>query len=175
VAKAKKYFQDRNKPVVSVIKLHGSIAPSLDKSPFSGGGGKINLASVKPVVDKAFAPKNLESVLLSINSPGGSPAQCEAVSDYIEAKVKYGDTTFAHTTIWPETLAQRHLPRDICPETFAQNNICPEDICPEDICLERHLLRWTFAQMRPPRLRGRSHRVSVVYLCNNTSGREQGG
>jgi hypothetical protein len=24
-------------------------------------------------------------------------------------------------------------------------------------------------------VRGRSHRVSVVYLCNNTSGREQGG
>jgi hypothetical protein len=24
-------------------------------------------------------------------------------------------------------------------------------------------------------VKGRSHRVSVVYLCNNTSGREQGG
>jgi hypothetical protein len=33
--------------------------------------------------------------------------------------------------------------------------------------------RETEAETAP--VKGRSHRVSVVYLCNNTSGREQGG
>jgi hypothetical protein len=72
------------------------------------------------------------------------------------------DPTFARTTF-----AQRHLHRDICPETFAQNNICPEeicperhlprktfarmdicpyDVCPEGVCPEKHLIRKTFAQ-----------------------------
>lgn len=33
----------------------------------------------------------------------------------------------------------RHLPRDVCLETLAQNNICLSDVC-----LEIHLPRWTF-------------------------------
>jgi hypothetical protein len=36
-------------------------------------------------------------------------------------------------------------------------------------------LRHLFLHYETAPVRGRSHRVSVVYLCNNTSGREQGG
>jgi hypothetical protein len=46
-----------------------------------------------------------------------------------------GDTTFNQMT-----LAQKHLPRDIC-----KNDMCPKDVCPEEVCLERHLPRWTFS------------------------------
>jgi hypothetical protein len=55
--------------------------------------------------------------------------------------------------ICPETFAQNDIcPEDICPErhlprkTFALMDICPEDVCPEDVCPERHLPRKTFAQ-----------------------------
>ena len=47
-------------PVVSVIKLHGVIAAKSARTP---GQDKINYESVKPLVDKAFKPKNLKASL----------------------------------------------------------------------------------------------------------------
>ena len=80
-----KVFTERKKPVVSVIKLHGLIAP---KSGRSLGQNRLNLETLKPIIDKAFAPKRLKAIFLSINSPGGQPVQCELISSYIGDKVK---------------------------------------------------------------------------------------
>lgn len=80
-----KVFTERNKPVVSVIKLHGLIAP---KSGRSLGQNTLNIETLKPLIDKAFAPKRLKAIFLSINSPGGQPVQCELISSYISDKVK---------------------------------------------------------------------------------------
>lgn len=60
-------------PVVSVIRLNGAI----------GGGGfrsGLNDAALAPVIERAFAPKRLEAVALSINSPGGSPTQSALIA-----------------------------------------------------------------------------------------------
>ena len=73
------------KPVVSVIKLHGVIVAKT-ASGLAPGQNKINFETMKPLIDKAFEPKNLKAVLLSINSPGGSPVQCELISNYIGEK-----------------------------------------------------------------------------------------
>lgn len=80
-----KVFTERKKPVVSVIKLHGLIAPNSGRS---FGQNRLNIETLKPIIDKAFAPKRLKAVLLSINSPGGQPVQCELISSYIGDKVK---------------------------------------------------------------------------------------
>ncbi len=60
-------------PVVSVLRLHGAI----------GGGGLrsgLNDAALASQIDQAFAPKRLKAVALSINSPGGSPAQSALIA-----------------------------------------------------------------------------------------------
>lgn len=60
-------------PVVSVIRLNGAI----------GGGGLrsgLNDAALAPVIERAFAPKRLSAVALSINSPGGSPTQSALIA-----------------------------------------------------------------------------------------------
>ena len=80
-----KAFTERKKPVVSVIKLHGLIAP---KSGTSFGQNRLNIETLKPIIDKAFAPKRLKAIFLSINSPGGQPVQCELISNYIGDKVR---------------------------------------------------------------------------------------
>ena len=43
------------------------------------GGQPLNLDSLQKLIDKAFTPKKLEAVFLSINSPGGSPVQSELI------------------------------------------------------------------------------------------------
>ena len=50
------------------------------------GTKNININSMKNDIDKAFSHKNLEAVLLNINSPGGSPVQSDLVASYIQDK-----------------------------------------------------------------------------------------
>ncbi|MEX2519436.1 MAG: S49 family peptidase [Paracoccaceae bacterium] len=60
-------------PVVSVLRLNGAI----------GGGGfgrGLTDAALAPLVERAFAPKKLAAVALSINSPGGSPVQSALIA-----------------------------------------------------------------------------------------------
>lgn len=60
-------------PVVSVIRLHGAIG--------AGGFGRgLSDASLAPLIQKAFEPKKLAAVALSINSPGGSPTQSALIA-----------------------------------------------------------------------------------------------
>ena len=48
----------------------------------------LSIDSLEPLINKAFLPKKLEAVFLSINSPGGSPVQSELIADYIAQKSK---------------------------------------------------------------------------------------
>lgn len=60
-------------PVVSVLRLHGAI----------GGGGfgrGLTDAALASTIARAFAPGRLKAVALSINSPGGSPAQSALIA-----------------------------------------------------------------------------------------------
>jgi signal peptide peptidase SppA len=66
-------------PVVAAVKLHGVITPA--QSPL--GRGVINLATMDPVLTRAFDHDRLRAVALSINSPGGSATQSALVADRI--------------------------------------------------------------------------------------------
>ncbi|GAB4369073.1 MAG: S49 family peptidase [Kiloniellaceae bacterium] len=67
----------RPRPEVAVLRLTGTI----------GGFGPLrsgmSLASVEPLIERAFAQKRLEAVALVINSPGGSPAQSALIAKRI--------------------------------------------------------------------------------------------
>ena len=66
--------------VIPVVRLHGAI--------MSGGSRfkqQLNLASVAPALEKAFSKKDSPAVVLSINSPGGSPVQSRMIFDRVRA------------------------------------------------------------------------------------------
>ncbi|WP_349437550.1 S49 family peptidase [Pararhizobium sp. A13] len=78
----------RNEGVtIPVVRLHGAIM---------AGGSQfrplLNLASVAPVLDKAFSMKGVPAVAISLNSPGGSPVQSrliyQRIRDLAEEKKK---------------------------------------------------------------------------------------
>lgn len=71
----------KSKPKVAVINLLGTIQPGNNKGQF--GNNRLNLMSVDKSIDKAFSYKNLNAVLLNINSPGGSPVQSELIAQKI--------------------------------------------------------------------------------------------
>jgi len=84
----RKAVEDRKKPVVAVINLHGTI-----QAKQGGLGSKyINIDTKRKEIDKAFAKKKLEAVFLSINSPGGSAVQSDLVASYIQEKAKLKNT-----------------------------------------------------------------------------------
>jgi len=60
--------------VIPVVRLQGAI--------MSGGNQfrpALNLASVAPMLEKAFSAKDAPAVAISINSPGGSPVQSRLI------------------------------------------------------------------------------------------------
>lgn len=68
-----------DKSVVSVVRLHGVITPSVGPLARS----VINLTSVEPVLRRAFEADRVAAVALMINSPGGAPTQSALISDRI--------------------------------------------------------------------------------------------
>ncbi|WP_377290594.1 S49 family peptidase [Rhizobium sp. SG2393] len=73
--------------VIPVVRLNGAI--------FAGGSQfrpALNLASVAPLLERAFSVKEAPAVALSINSPGGSPVQArliyQRIRDLAEEKNK---------------------------------------------------------------------------------------
>jgi signal peptide peptidase SppA len=68
-----------NKPVVSLVRLHGVITAAAGPLPRS----VINAAAVEKTLERAFAPEGLAAVALLVNSPGGSPTQSALVADRI--------------------------------------------------------------------------------------------
>jgi len=70
----------RPRPEVAVLRLTGTI----------GGFGPLrsgmSLASVEPLIERAFVQKHLKAVALAINSPGGSPVQSALIARRLREK-----------------------------------------------------------------------------------------
>lgn len=66
-------------PLVSVLRLNGAIGGA-------GFGRGLTDAALAPLVERAFAPRRLAAVALSINSPGGSPVQSALIAARIRRK-----------------------------------------------------------------------------------------
>lgn len=66
----------RRPPVVPVVRLQGVIAA--EQRP-----GRLNIATVEPLLAKAFTMKSAPAVAVVINSPGGSPVQSRLISKRI--------------------------------------------------------------------------------------------
>ena len=75
---------DKLKPAVAVLNLHGLIAADMGRGGGFGGRKSLNITSTRKLIEESFKTPRLEAVLLSINSPGGSPAQSELITDYIQ-------------------------------------------------------------------------------------------
>ena len=67
----------RPRPEVAVLRLSGTIGGI---GPLRSG---MSLASVEPLIERAFAQPRLKAVALVINSPGGSPAQSALITKRI--------------------------------------------------------------------------------------------
>jgi serine protease SohB len=61
---------------VALLRLSGVIAA---RGGF-GPGGSLSLESVGPLLERAFALKRLQAVVLVLNSPGGSPVQSSLIA-----------------------------------------------------------------------------------------------
>ncbi|ODT69509.1 MAG: peptidase S49 [Pelagibacterium sp. SCN 63-23] len=66
----------RRPPIIPVVRLHGVIAA--EQRP-----GRLNIASVEPLLAKAFGMKAAPVVAIVLNSPGGSPVQSRLISKRI--------------------------------------------------------------------------------------------
>ena len=71
----------KDAPLVSVLRLAGVIGRV---GPVRGGS--ITLANMEKAIDRAFAPRRLAAVALSVNSPGGSPVQSALIARRIRAR-----------------------------------------------------------------------------------------
>lgn len=73
-------------PTIPVVRLQGVITT---------GGSQfrpvLNLASVAPMLEKAFSKKNAPAVAIAINSPGGSPVQSRLIYQRIRALAEEKD------------------------------------------------------------------------------------
>lgn len=64
-------------PVVTVLRLHGVIGQT---GPMRSG---LSLSKLDKSIDQAFTPRHLKTVVLSVNSPGGSPVQSALIAGRI--------------------------------------------------------------------------------------------
>ncbi len=75
--------RSRDAPLVPVLQLAGVIGRT-----GPARSGAITLAGLEKAIDRAFAPKRLAAVALSINSPGGSVVQSALVANRIRARAE---------------------------------------------------------------------------------------
>jgi len=75
----KKYLPGHGGPLVMVVNLSGVIGA------MGGLRRGLSLSTVEPLLERAFKPKKLKAVALSINSPGGSPVQSALIAGRIRA------------------------------------------------------------------------------------------
>jgi signal peptide peptidase SppA len=66
----------RGKTTIPVVRLHGVIAAEQRQ-------GRLNLATVAPLLERAFAIKSAPAVAIIVNSPGGSPVQSRLIGKRI--------------------------------------------------------------------------------------------
>jgi signal peptide peptidase SppA len=65
-----------DRTIIPIVRLHGVIAA--DPRP-----GRLNIASVAPMLERAFTIKGAPVVAVVVNSPGGSPVQSRLISKRI--------------------------------------------------------------------------------------------
>ncbi|SDG39546.1 S49 family peptidase [Pelagibacterium luteolum] len=61
---------------IPVVRLQGTISPESKQ-------GRLNIATVSPMLEKAFAMKKAPVVAVVVNSPGGSPVQSRLIAQRI--------------------------------------------------------------------------------------------
>jgi len=66
----------RRSTTIPVVRLHGVIAAEQRQ-------GRINIATVGPLLKRAFAIKSAPAVAIIVNSPGGSPVQSRLIAKRI--------------------------------------------------------------------------------------------
>ncbi len=66
----------RGGAIIPVVRLHGVIAAEQRQ-------GRLNIATVAPLLKRAFAIKSAPAVAIVVNSPGGSPVQSRLISKHI--------------------------------------------------------------------------------------------
>jgi len=66
----------RGKTIIPVVRLHGVIAAEQRQ-------GRLNIATVSPLLKRAFSIKSAPAVAIIVNSPGGSPVQSRLISKRI--------------------------------------------------------------------------------------------
>ncbi|MET3926416.1 S49 family peptidase [Devosia sp. 2618] len=66
----------RSKTTIPVIRLHGVIAAEQRQ-------GRLNIASVAPLLKRAFSVKSAPVIAIIVNSPGGSPVQSRLIAKRI--------------------------------------------------------------------------------------------
>lgn len=66
----------RGKTVIPVVRLHGVIAAEQRQ-------GRLNIATVAPLLKRAFAIKSAPAIAIIVNSPGGSPVQSRLIAKRI--------------------------------------------------------------------------------------------
>ncbi|MBW8270723.1 S49 family peptidase [Caldovatus aquaticus] len=67
-----------SRPRIALVRLQGLIVAR--PAPLAGG---LNIASVGPLLERAFGLRRLAAVMLAINSPGGSAAQASLIAGRI--------------------------------------------------------------------------------------------
>ncbi|WOI52101.1 S49 family peptidase [Parvularcula sp. LCG005] len=72
-------FTGGSKPTVAVVPLTGVLAPE------GRSGRSISFDSVQKPLTSAFTTSGVQAVVISINSPGGSPAQSRMIHDRIRS------------------------------------------------------------------------------------------
>ncbi len=66
----------RGKTTIPVVRLHGVIAAEQRQD-------RLNIATVNPLLERAFAIKSAPAVAIIVNSPGGSPVQSRLIGKRI--------------------------------------------------------------------------------------------
>ena len=66
----------RGRTTIPVVRLHGVIAAEQRQ-------GRLNIASVAPLLKRAFAIKSAPAIAIVVNSPGGSPVQSRLIAKRI--------------------------------------------------------------------------------------------
>jgi signal peptide peptidase SppA len=74
-----RFGERSDRPVVSMLRLHGVITATTGPVPRS----VINSTAMEKPLERAFASERLAAVALLVNSPGGSPTQSALVADRI--------------------------------------------------------------------------------------------
>nr|WP_108395645.1 S49 family peptidase [Devosia submarina] len=69
-------FLRQGKTTIPVVRLHGVIAAEQRQ-------GRLNIATVNPLLERAFAIKSAPAVAIIVNSPGGSPVQSRLIGKRI--------------------------------------------------------------------------------------------